>query len=112
MSGVVWVAEQILAATARHSERPAGLPRYNPKPPGQLQPGGATEVVINFLAKHPGTFFRHSQIHAHCKQYSRAAVDWALIRLRSWGAIETTPDDSRNPRYLRYRLVKMVKVAQ
>lgn len=101
---IAWVAEQIRAATAGQGVQPPGLVRFNPKPPGQSQPGGATEAVIAFLAKNPGTFFTHSQIHAACDTFGRSAVDWALIRLRDWKAIETTPDAARNPRYLRYRL--------
>jgi hypothetical protein len=104
---IAWVAEQIRAATAGHGVQPPGLVRFNPKPPGQPQPGGATEAVIHLLAKSPDTFFTHGQIHAACDSFGKCAVDWALIRLRDWKAIETTPDAARNPRFLRYRLVKV-----
>lgn len=103
---IAWVAEQIRAATAGTGVQPPGLIRFNPKPPGQTQPGGATEAVIAFLAKHPGTWFTHAEILSACEAHSRKAISFALVRLQNWEAIEASPAAQvcRNSRYLRYRL--------
>lgn len=100
---IAWIVDQIIST----AELCAGNPpktdlRFNPKPWGKSQPGGATEAVRAFLVARPGKYFSHAQIRAACPSYSRNAVDWALIRLREWGEIKTVTDFDRNDRYFLY----------
>lgn len=102
-----WIAKQLEAAAdaASVAEPPQNLIRFNPKPPGSIQPGSATEAVMAFLNRHPGIFFTHAQILRATGRTTKA-VAWALIFLREMGVIEVAPDLSRNSRFLRYRLAK------
>ena len=100
-----WTAQQ-LQARARN---PGGLglqvPRYNPRPAGMIRAGSATNAVLLYLLWRRAAWLNHRQICAGTKCSSRA-VDAGLIFLKSQGLIECTPDDGRNPRYLRYRIIK------
>jgi DNA-binding transcriptional ArsR family regulator len=86
------------------SQKPRKPPpkRFNPRPPGVIQPGSATEAVYDFLAKAPGLKTEAQIVWATKRTHS--AVSWSLLRLRSWGKIEAINDPSRNSRYMRYRL--------
>lgn len=102
---LAWVAKQIQAARQAGAFEPPPLLAFNPRPPGAPIEGSATTVVLAFLKKHPERWFTHHEILVAVGR-TRVSVDWALIRLREWGEIESVPDAARNSRYLRYRLCK------
>lgn len=87
------------------TQRSLGLqtPRFNPRPAGVLQEGGAAKSVLAFLQEHPERFFTFSQIVTHTKRTPKS-LDWACIFLRSLGYVECARDEGRNSRYLRYRV--------
>lgn len=75
---------------------------------GEVCPGSATDAVAKFLdTKHPMAWWTRQQIVVATNK-SQKAVDWALIFLRTTGRVEIC-HDSRNPRYLRYRLLRSYK---
>ena len=98
-----WMTRQLESVAA--TQRGLGLqtPRFNPRPAGVLQEGGAAKVVLSFLQAHPERYFTFQQIVAHTKRTPKS-LDWACIFLRSLGHVECAKDDGRNPKYLRYRL--------
>lgn len=97
-----WMARQITNSTQRQG---LGLqvPRFNPRPAGVMQEGGAAKVVLAFLQANPGRFFTLHQILTGTGRTPKS-VDWACIFLRTQGFIECYRDDGRNSRYLRYRV--------
>jgi hypothetical protein len=97
MSGMAWIAKQIEGLS-----QPPQLIRFNPRPPGVIREGSATEAVLTILRESPGRFFVCEQL---IKQTGRthAAVSFALLYLRDQSLIEAYPDATRNPRFLRYR---------
>ncbi len=98
-----WTARQLLAATRQHG---LGLesPRYNPRPPGVIRLGSATEATLLFLRDAAPRWLAFHQIQAGTGR-SRVAVSWALLYLRSQQLVECVGDAARNPRYLRYRAI-------
>ena len=96
-----WVARQL-------ASQPGGLnltiSRYNPRPPGIIRKGSATEAVLLALQSSPGMFLTFGQILARSKRTDKA-VSWGLIYLRSQGRIEVS-GDPRSDRYRRYRFIK------
>lgn len=100
-----WVADQLRAMRDAAALLPQAVPRFNPRPPGVIRDGSATEVVLAFLYEHPARWFVHHEIMVATGR-SRAAVDWALIFLRQHGLVDCVSNSSRNPRYLRYRAAK------
>lgn len=92
-----------MASRIREQAKPTA---FNPRPPGAPIEGSATNAVLAFMRKNQRIWFTHKALVHHTGR-SRVAVDWALIRLRSWDFVETC-EDPRSPRYFRYRL----KVAQ
>lgn len=101
---LAWIAAQIQAAREAGAFEPPPLVAFNPRPPGVAIEGSATTAVLDFMRQHPRRFFTHHEI-LRAVGRSRVSVDWALIRLRSWGLVESVPDAGRNSRYLRYRIV-------
>lgn len=101
-----WIARQLEAVgNTAVADPAANMHRFNPKPPGSIQPGSATEALIGFMSRHPNTFFTHAELLRATGRTTKAMA-WALIFLRELGAIEVAPDESRNPRFLRYRIAK------
>ena len=98
---IAWVASQIQAMKVD----PPNLVRFNPKPPGVIQPGSATDAVLAILREHRGRFFTAGEL-IEATGRSHAATSWALMYLRAQGLIEAVEDSARNPRFLRYRIVK------
>ena len=90
---------QQIVAGAKRQEPPK---RFNPRPPGVIQEGSATEAVLSFLTESPGLKTEAQIVWATKRTHS--AVSWALLRLRSWHKIDAVEDPSRNSRYFRYRL--------
>lgn len=101
---VAWIAAQIQAARDAGAFQTPQLVAFNPRPPGVAIQGSATTAVLEFLRANPRRFFTHHEILSAVGR-SRVSVDWALIRLRDWGLVESVPDSARNSRYLRYRIV-------
>ena len=79
--------------------------RFNPRPPGVIREGSATEAVLSFLKQSPG-FKTEAQILWATKR-SHAAVSWALLRLRQWGKVACVEDTARSTRYRRYCAVEV-----
>lgn len=77
-------------------------PRFNPRPPGSIQPGSATEVVLIQLRRNPDRWCSKLSIVWHTGRTGKS-VDWALLFLRKLGLIEAQPDGIR-AHALRYRI--------
>ena len=91
-----------LLGQAAEANQPATPRRhFNPRPPGVIQSGSATEAVLEYLRAHPG-FRTRGQIMLGTGR-SHSSVSWALIRLRHWGRIDCV-DDPRSPSWHRYRI--------
>lgn len=106
-----WTAHQIQTLKPRDDTPLPQIVSFNPRPPGMPQPGSATSAVFDVLKAQPMRWFTHQELsvlanrgRADADRFSSVAVDWALIRLRGWKWIERTSDESRNGRYMRYRL--------
>ena len=94
-----WMVDQLLALKF---DEPAKA-RFNPRPPGVIQPGSASEAVLQILSASPGRFFTCKQL-IRATGRTHAAVSFALLYLRDKGRIEAFPDAKRNQRYYRYRI--------
>ena len=98
-----WVTQQIANSQQSRNSLNLAVSRYNPRPAGVLQEGGAAKAVLSFLQQHPERYFTFSQIVTHTKRTTKS-LDWACIFLRSLGYVECARDEGRNSRYLRYRV--------
>lgn len=104
-STLISMLQQLVdAKPARRRERPK---RFNPRPPGVIQEGIASEAVLAFLTESPG-LKTEAQIVSATKR-THSAVSWALIRLRTWEKIEAVADRGRHSRYFRYCIAKKAK---
>lgn len=101
-----WLAEQMIAASARHRER-TDPQRFNPRPAGVIREGATTQAVLRFLESAPRAWHTHHQIMVGTGRTTKA-VCHALLYLRALGRIEATNDDGRNARYLRYAAVSRI----
>lgn len=101
-SAASWMAQQLQSAADGRRAMHLEQPRYNPRPAGVILTGSATHAVLTSLRERNGMWLTHAQILvATCR--STKAVCWALLYLQAQGLVESTPDDSRNSRYRRYR---------
>lgn len=100
-----WTAQQLQARASNPGGLGLQVPRYNPRPAGVIRAGSATHAVLGYLRERCSHWLNHRQICSGTGCTSRA-VDWGLIFLKSQGLIECASDDGRNPRYLRYRIIK------
>ena len=98
-----WMVDQLLAL----KREPAKV-RFNPRPPGVIQPGSASEAVLHILRSNPGRFYVCKQLIKETGR-THAAVSFALLYLRDQGLIEAFPDAARNPRYMRYRIKREIR---
>jgi hypothetical protein len=96
-----WIAGQLsrIAAARRHSSQ---MPRFNPRPAGQIRPGSATDAVLTLLAVRHPAFLNHAQIQAQTG-CTGGSLAWAISYLKAQKHIEATTDDGRNFRYCKYR---------
>lgn len=78
-------------------------PHFNPRPPGVIQPGSATEAVLALLRAYPNQFFDREAI-VHLTGRSGKSVDWALRFLRELGHVQVAIDQ-RSRRYHRYKFI-------
>lgn len=102
------VAQQLLAAAERDAEMARALRATrpaNPNPPGSIWPGASTDAVLAVMRSAPNRWWTRCQLIA-VSQRANTQVNWALHFLQATGKVEAAKDDSRNARYLRYRLVK------
>lgn len=98
MSIMWWITAQL---AARFSE-PLSQPRFNPRPPGVIRPGSATQAVLAFLRENPTRYFTCFDL---CRNTQRSpkSVNHACLYLRAQSLICAYPDSARNPRYMKYR---------
>lgn len=99
MSGMAWLAQQIVQASDAQDSKPV---RYNPRPPGVMQRGAAYTLLEYMRQQHPGRYFTSLDL-IRATGNTHSAVSWGLYFLRTLHYVETAPDP-RNARYLRYRL--------
>ncbi len=105
MNGVDWLAQQIAAVANRDMHEGTEASRFNPRPPGVIRDGSATQAVFAFLDQRRGVFFTRLQIVTATGRSERA-VDWALLFLKAQQKCKAVEDINRNPRYLRYGIAK------
>lgn len=105
MTTASWMADQLQRAADGRRAMPLEVARYNPRPAGVIREGSASHTTLAALQARPGQWLTHAQI-LHITGLGTKAACWALIYLTAQGHIESTPDDSRNARYRRYRAAK------
>ena len=76
-------------------------PRFNPRPPGVIQSGSASDAVLKFLRAQVG--FRSEAQILWVTGRSHSAVSWSLLYLIGQGLVEARSDPLRNARYKKYR---------
>lgn len=104
MSGAAWMAGQLVRMSDGRSAMRLELPRDNPRPPGVVREGSATDDVLRVLSEHPTRYFTYGELRTRCPSHSHAALSWGLLRARRFGLVLVLGDESRNARYLRYRI--------
>lgn len=93
---------QIVDVLGRQSNQDAARTRrYNPRPPGVLQPGGAPLAVLAFLKANPDRYFSFYQIVLATGRTEKS-LDFACRQLRDMDLIVTRTDPG-NPRYFQYK---------
>lgn len=103
MSATPWIATQLIRMADGRTSMGVEQPRYNPRPPGVIRAGGASDAVISFLQQNPKRFYRHHEIRADVGR-TKVSIDWALCYLVGIGQIEQCSDAIRNSRYKKYRV--------
>lgn len=68
-----------------------------------IRPGSSTDLVLAVLVKRFPAFLNLGQIKA-ATSCTHGSLAWAIAYLKAQKLIECTADDSRNPRYSRYRV--------
>lgn len=84
------------------AQLPAKSPRFNPRPPGVIREGSASDAVLKFMRESPG--MKSEAAIRWATGRSHSAVSWALMYLARQGLIESRLDPVRNSRYRKYRL--------
>jgi hypothetical protein len=79
-------------------------PRFNPRPPGQIQDGSGTHAILEYMRTHPDKWMTRNQIIIGTGR-SGKSVDWGISFLVQQKLIRRVQDGSRNPRWNRYRYV-------
>ena len=92
--------------TIANAHAPKPPVRFNPRPPGVIQPGSASDAVLKFLHASPG-MWTEAQIRWATRR-GHSSVSWGLLYLSKKGLIESRLDPARNSRYRRYRAVPTV----
>jgi hypothetical protein len=91
----------VSSLSQRGLQAAARTQRYNPRPPGVLQPGGAPLEVLAFLAKNPDQWFAFDQLVMATGRTVKS-IDFACIQLRRMDLI-VTRENPASSRYLHYR---------
>jgi len=76
--------------------------RFNPRPPGQIQDGSGTHVILEYLRANPDRWHTRFQI-IEATGRSPKAIDWGLSFLTQQGLVRAVQDSTRNVRYRRFR---------
>ena len=99
-----------MAAQAQRASAPAtpGRPPFNPRPPGQLVEGSASDIVLRFLRQHRGVSFRYAELlkHTGC---TPSALVWACSFLVKQGMIDALPDAMSGRRRFRYTFTNVAR---
>lgn len=98
MSGLQSMAMQLV----RYASVQPVKKGFNPRPPGQIQPGSATDAVLTYLRSNPERWHTRAAVIRETGRTAKA-VDWALLYLRSQSLVVCLASDARNSRYLIYR---------
>lgn len=77
--------------------------RFQPRPPGVIQPGSATDAILSVLLNTRDRYLPTTELLRRTDR-SRVAISLSLIYLKENAFIEAIADDGRNCRYMRYRL--------
>lgn len=93
----------VSSLSQRGLQAAARTQRYNPRPPGVLQPGGAPLAVLAFLKDHPDRYFSFYQIVLATGRTEKS-LDWACRNLRDMDLIIVRADPA-NLRYYQYRFL-------
>ena len=99
MNEILLQLQTIASANAQVPEPPD---RFNPRPPGVIQAGSASDAVLKYLRAQVG--FRSEAQILWVTGRSHSAVSWSLLYLIGQGLVEARPDPLRNARYKKYRL--------
>ena len=75
--------------------------RFNPRPPGVIQSGSASDAVLKFLRAQVG--FRSEAQILWVTGRTHSAASWSLLYLIGQGLVEARSDPLRNARYKKYR---------
>lgn len=90
-----WMALQLMRETA-------GKPRrFNPRPPGSIQPGGTPSLILEVLTATPGRWWSAQEL-IELTERVPSSVTWSLFILRQRGLIVGDIDHGRCSRYMRY----------
>ena len=93
---------QLQTIASANAQVPEAPDRFNPRPPGAIIEGSASDDVLKFMRSSPG-MKTEAQMRWATKR-SHSAISWALLYLARQGLIESRLDPLRNSRYRKYRL--------
>lgn len=109
---LAWTAQELSRRPSRLVEQPS----LNPRPPGVIRPGSASEAVYELLRENPERLFWRRQLIVITGR-SRKSVDWALLYLGALHLIEVVPmpgevavGGCERLAYQRFRLASAPKV--
>lgn len=98
---MLWLAQHLVRATRSVSGKAKKPSTFNPKPPGSMLAGSATDRLLRCMATAPDAWWSY---HELAERVSGGSFGWSLLALQRRGHIEASANDSRNPKYLRYRI--------
>jgi hypothetical protein len=98
---VTWalLVQQLQVSVSTAQARP---PRFNPRPPGQIQDGSGTHAILEYLRANPDRWMTRCQIIEGTGR-SQKSCDWGLAFLIQQGIVRAVQDSTRNPRYRRFK---------
>lgn len=102
-----WVAAQLIRVTTM-ADRPPPRRRVAPTL-GLIHEGSTPWILLAILCADPSRLWTAGQLHNAAlgmfeRRISVKTVSWALVILQRRGMV-TTFQDTRNPRYLKYRAI-------
>lgn len=89
-----------LQQLAAASKPVAEVRKYNPRPPGVIRPGSASDRILSLL-RGAGGFHTEQSIRA-ATGLSHSQASWALFYLSENGFIRKVPDTTRASSFYRY----------
>lgn len=87
--------------TRQGNQVAARTKRYNPRPAGVLQDGGAAKDVLDLLQANPDRWFTFEQL-VFATDRTNKSLDWACIFLRRIELVVTRADPAHQ-RYFQYK---------